>query len=147
MDQMLFSRLSMLETTCMTAHSIYCSNLSVCTCRPWQYALSIGSCSTNLCTTNQSVTPSYLTSSCLHQGIYVLDYFWNETWYLKTIDVCHDHFGWYLGWGDCVWLPYMYTLQVGTIWWYPLFLYNLTILYTWYGSNCERVRLITRNFV
>lgn len=33
------------------------------------------------------------------QAIYVLDFFWNETWYLKTIDICHDHFGWYLGWG------------------------------------------------
>uniref|UniRef100_A0A804HJI8 7-dehydrocholesterol reductase n=1 Tax=Homo sapiens TaxID=9606 RepID=A0A804HJI8_HUMAN len=46
------------------------------------------------------------------QAIYVIDFFWNETWYLKTIDICHDHFGWYLGWGDCVWLPYLYTLQV-----------------------------------
>ncbi|KAM5249008.1 7-dehydrocholesterol reductase isoform 2-T2 [Ctenodactylus gundi] len=45
------------------------------------------------------------------QAIYVLDFFWNENWYLKTIDICHDHFGWYLGWGDCVWLPYLYTLQ------------------------------------
>ncbi|XP_042197343.1 7-dehydrocholesterol reductase isoform X2 [Callorhinchus milii] len=45
------------------------------------------------------------------QAIYVLDFFWNESWYLKTIDICHDHFGWYLGWGDCVWLPYLYTLQ------------------------------------
>lgn len=42
----------------------------------------------------------------------MLDFFWNETWYLKTIDICHDHFGWYLGWGDCVWLPFLYTLQV-----------------------------------
>lgn len=53
----------------------------------------------------------YLTTPVL-QAIYVLDFFWNETWYLKTIDICHDHFGWYLGWGDCVWLPYLYTLQV-----------------------------------
>ncbi|KAM9302403.1 7-dehydrocholesterol reductase [Gastrophryne carolinensis] len=45
------------------------------------------------------------------QAIYVVDFFWNEAWYLKTIDICHDHFGWYLGWGDCVWLPYLYTLQ------------------------------------
>nr|XP_028584701.1 7-dehydrocholesterol reductase-like isoform X2 [Podarcis muralis] len=45
------------------------------------------------------------------QGIYVLDFFWNEAWYLKTMDICHDHFGWYLGWGDTVWLPYLYTLQ------------------------------------
>nr|CAB3237583.1 7-dehydrocholesterol reductase [Phallusia mammillata] len=45
------------------------------------------------------------------QAIYVLDFFWNEAWYLKTIDICHDHFGWMLAWGDLVWLPYMYTLQ------------------------------------
>ncbi|XP_068177002.1 7-dehydrocholesterol reductase [Antennarius striatus] len=45
------------------------------------------------------------------QALYVLDFFWNEAWYLKTMDICHDHFGWYLGWGDCVWLPYLYTLQ------------------------------------
>jgi len=45
------------------------------------------------------------------QAIYVLDFFWHESWYLKTIDICHDHFGWMLSWGDTVWLPYMYTLQ------------------------------------
>ncbi|XP_070579698.1 7-dehydrocholesterol reductase-like isoform X1 [Ptychodera flava] len=56
------------------------------------------------------VTNSMILVNILH-AIYVLDYFWNETWYLNTIDICHDHFGWYLGWGDCVWLPYLYTLQ------------------------------------
>lgn len=45
------------------------------------------------------------------QVIYILDFFWHEAWYLKTIDICHDHFGWMLAWGDSVWLPYMYTLQ------------------------------------
>lgn len=45
------------------------------------------------------------------QAIYVIDFFWNEAWYLNTIDMCHEHFGWMLAWGDCVWLPYMYTLQ------------------------------------
>lgn len=44
--------------------------------------------------------------------IYVVDYFWNEAWYLHTIDMHHDHFGWYLAWGDMVYLPFMYTLQV-----------------------------------
>lgn len=44
-------------------------------------------------------------------ALYVLDFFWNETWYLKTIDIAHDHFGWMLAWGDCVWLPYTYTIQ------------------------------------
>lgn len=45
------------------------------------------------------------------QAIYVVDFFWHERWYLKTIDICHDHFGWMLSWGDSVWLPFMYTLQ------------------------------------
>ena len=45
------------------------------------------------------------------QSIYVLDFFWNEGWYLRTIDICHEHFGYYLSWGDLVWLPFMYTLQ------------------------------------
>lgn len=45
------------------------------------------------------------------QLLYVLYFFWKEAWYLKTIDIHHDHFGWMLSWGDLVWLPYMYTLQ------------------------------------
>ncbi|XP_077864921.1 7-dehydrocholesterol reductase-like [Saccoglossus kowalevskii] len=56
------------------------------------------------------VTNSMILVNILH-CMYVVDYFWNESWYLHTIDICHDHFGWYLGWGDCVWLPYLYTLQ------------------------------------
>lgn len=44
-------------------------------------------------------------------AIYVLDFFWNEGWYLRTIDIAHDHFGFYLAWGDNVWLPWMYTIQ------------------------------------
>jgi len=48
--------------------------------------------------------------SFLHT-VYILDFFWNEDWYLCTIDIAHDHFGWYLAWGDSVWLPFMYTLQ------------------------------------
>lgn len=47
----------------------------------------------------------------LLQGAYVLDFFWNEQWYLQTIDIAHDHFGFYFCWGDLVWLPFMYTLQ------------------------------------
>ena len=57
-----------------------------------------------------NVTNSMILVNVL-QAIYVLDFFWHETWYLKTIDICHDHFGWMLSWGDLVWLPYMYTLQ------------------------------------
>ena len=57
------------------------------------------------------VTNSMLLVNYLH-GLYVVDFFWNEAWYLHTIDICHDHFGWYYGFGDMAWLPWMYTLQV-----------------------------------
>lgn len=43
--------------------------------------------------------------------VYVLDLFINESWYTRTIDIQHDHFGFYLAWGDMVWLPFCYTLQ------------------------------------
>ncbi|KAI9360037.1 ergosterol biosynthesis ERG4/ERG24 [Zopfochytrium polystomum] len=56
------------------------------------------------------ITNSMILVNILH-AIYVLDFFYNEDWYLRTIDICHDHFGFYLAWGDSVWLPYMYTLQ------------------------------------
>jgi 7-dehydrocholesterol reductase len=57
-----------------------------------------------------TVTNSMILVNLL-QGLYVLYFFWKEAWYLKTIDIHHDHFGWLLAWGDCVWLPFMYTLQ------------------------------------
>ncbi|KAJ3192963.1 7-dehydrocholesterol reductase [Entophlyctis luteolus] len=56
------------------------------------------------------VTNSMWLLMVLH-AIYVVDFFYNEDWYLRTIDICHDHFGFYLAWGDSVWLPFMYTLQ------------------------------------
>ena len=57
------------------------------------------------------ITDSMILINILH-AIYVVDFFWNENWYLKTIDICHEHFGWYLAWGDLAWLPFTYTLQV-----------------------------------
>lgn len=57
-----------------------------------------------------AVTNSMLLVNLL-QGLYVIYFFWKEAWYLNTIDIHHDHFGWMLAWGDSVWLPYMYTLQ------------------------------------
>lgn len=56
------------------------------------------------------VTNSMILVNLLH-GLYVVYFFWKESWYLNTIDISHDHFGWMLAWGDSVWLPYMYTLQ------------------------------------
>ncbi|KAJ5644240.1 ergosterol biosynthesis ERG4/ERG24 family-domain-containing protein [Penicillium longicatenatum] len=43
--------------------------------------------------------------------IYVVDFFLNEEWYLATIDIAHDHFGFALAWGSAVWLPVVYTSQ------------------------------------
>ncbi|CAG8957335.1 hypothetical protein HYFRA_00010759 [Hymenoscyphus fraxineus] len=56
------------------------------------------------------ITNSILISTLLHT-FYVVDFFINEDWYLRTIDICHDHFGFYLAWGSSIWLPFMYTLQ------------------------------------
>ena len=43
--------------------------------------------------------------------VYVVDLFVNEAWYLKTLDISHDHFGFYLGWGSMAALPSIYTIQ------------------------------------
>ncbi|TGZ76784.1 ERG4/ERG24 ergosterol biosynthesis protein [Ascodesmis nigricans] len=59
---------------------------------------------------NGFVTNSIIIVDILH-AIYVVDFFVNEDWYLRTIDICHDHYGFYLAWGSMVWLPTMYTLQ------------------------------------
>lgn len=56
-----------------------------------------------------TVTNSMIAVNVLHL-VYILDFFWNEDWYLRTIDIAHDHFGWMLAWGDAVWLPFVYTL-------------------------------------
>jgi hypothetical protein len=77
----------------------------------------------------------YITNSMIVvnilQALYVADLFINEHWYiptspsrfsakpdlnrrsryLHTIDICHDHFGFYFAWGSGVFLPTTYTLQ------------------------------------
>ncbi|KAK3319032.1 ergosterol biosynthesis ERG4/ERG24 [Apodospora peruviana] len=45
------------------------------------------------------------------QVIYVADFYVNESWYLGTIDIAHDHYGFYLAWGCFCYLPTMYTIQ------------------------------------
>ncbi len=47
----------------------------------------------------------------LLHALYVLDFFWNEEWYTRTVDISHDHFGFMLAWGDTTFLPSFYTLQ------------------------------------
>ncbi|KAB8073313.1 ergosterol biosynthesis ERG4/ERG24 [Aspergillus leporis] len=63
-------------------------------------------------------SPSLILVTILH-GIYVLDFFINEAWYLRTIDIAHDHYGFYLAWGCLTWVPSMYTLQTQFLGLYP----------------------------
>ena len=71
----------------------------------------------------------YITKSMLlvnlFQFLYVVDFFYNEDWYLRTIDVSHDHFGFYLAWGDTAFLPTLYTLQAQYLGRYPVHLSTL----------------------
>ena len=70
------------------------------------------------------VTNSMILVNLLH-GIYIVDVFYHEDWYLRTIDMSHDHFGFYLGWGNLVFVPFTFTIQA-------LYLvYNPTNLSLW----------------
>jgi len=94
----------------------------------------------------------YVTNSMylviLFHAIYVMDFFYNEDWYLRTIDIAHDHFGFMLSWGDSVWLPYMYTLQAQYLYWNPVQLdwvyfsfvlsIGLTGYYIFRGTNHQK---------
>ncbi|KAH8674175.1 ergosterol biosynthesis ERG4/ERG24 family protein [Xylariales sp. PMI_506] len=51
--------------------------------------------------------------------IYILEFFAKESWYLRTIDIAHDHFGFYLAWGSLALLPTMYTIQTQYLGRYP----------------------------
>ncbi|ETS78136.1 hypothetical protein PFICI_10198 [Pestalotiopsis fici W106-1] len=57
-----------------------------------------------------SIGSSMILVTILHM-IYVLDFFVHEHWYLGTIDIAHEHYGFYLAWGCFAFLPTTYTLQ------------------------------------
>ena len=48
---------------------------------------------------------------CFFQVLYVVDYFWFEDAILTTWDIKHENFGFMLGWGCLVWIPFAYSLQ------------------------------------
>lgn len=52
-----------------------------------------------------------LTLVTILQVLYVIDFYVNEAWYLGTIDIAHDHYGFYLAWGCFCFLPTTYTIQ------------------------------------
>jgi protein-S-isoprenylcysteine O-methyltransferase Ste14 len=45
------------------------------------------------------------------QILYVTDYFVVEDAILTTWDIRHEPFGWMLGWGSLVWVPFTYAIQ------------------------------------
>ncbi|KAF7846202.1 hypothetical protein BT93_L4869 [Corymbia citriodora subsp. variegata] len=67
------------------------------------------------------VTTSMMIVTLFHT-IYVVDFFYNEDWYTRTIDISHDHFGFMLAWGDTTFLPTFYTLQTQYLARYPTYL-------------------------
>lgn len=67
------------------------------------------------------------------QAVYVIDFFWNEAWYTRTVDIAHDHFGFYLAWGTTSFLPQFYTLQAQYLARYPT---HLTPLQAMFWLSC-----------
>lgn len=66
----------------------------------------------------------------IFHAIYVIDFFYHEDWYLRTIDMAHDHFGFYFGWGDTVWLPFMYNVQAYYLYKHPVTLEGFWLVLT-----------------
>jgi 7-dehydrocholesterol reductase len=56
------------------------------------------------------------------QMVYVIDWAWKESWYLATLDIMHDHFGFFLGYGAACWIKTAYTAQAWYLVHYPVHL-------------------------
>jgi protein-S-isoprenylcysteine O-methyltransferase Ste14 len=64
---------------------------------------------------------------CFFQILYVADYFMFEDAILTTWDIKHENFGFMLGWGCLVWIPFAYSLQ-------PLYLVAHPEPLPWWGA-------------
>eukprot|EP00744_Colponema_vietnamica_P000874 GILI01001515.1.p1 GENE.GILI01001515.1~~GILI01001515.1.p1 ORF type:complete len:471 (-),score=146.77 GILI01001515.1:249-1457(-) len=71
-----------------------------------------------------SLTNSMALVLLLH-SVYIVDFFWKEDWYLATIDIMHDHYGWYFGWGVTCWLEVTYCYQAWYLVTHPIVLSTL----------------------
>ncbi|KAI9803731.1 MAG: erg24, C-14 sterol reductase [Piccolia ochrophora] len=80
----------------------------------------------------QYKTHGYLSDSIvltfLFQALYIFDGWWMEDSILTTIDVTTDGFGFMLSFGDLVWLPFIYSIQLRYLAIYPVQLGVLGIL-------------------
>jgi protein-S-isoprenylcysteine O-methyltransferase Ste14 len=87
---------------------------------------------------------------CFFQILYVADYFYFEDAILSTWDIKHENFGFMLGWGCLVWIPFAYSLQPLYLvahpeplpWWGAtgILLLNLLGFYIFRSSNLQKHR-------
>ncbi|KAE8166064.1 ERG4/ERG24 ergosterol biosynthesis protein [Aspergillus tamarii] len=56
----------------------------------------------------------------LIRALVSVDFLWNEDWYLRSIDVCEETFGFYFAFGSGFFLHFMYTLQSQYLVRYPV---------------------------
>lgn len=56
------------------------------------------------------------------QSVYVAKFFLWETGYFCSMDIQHDHAGYYICWGCLVWLPSMYTMHTYFLTKHPILL-------------------------
>ncbi|KAE8387070.1 ergosterol biosynthesis ERG4/ERG24 family-domain-containing protein [Aspergillus alliaceus] len=63
----------------------------------------------------QYETHAYITNTMICviflRGLLIVHFFANEEWYLHSMDVCDEPFGFYFTWGSSVFFPTIYTLQ------------------------------------
>jgi 7-dehydrocholesterol reductase len=85
------------------------------------------------------------------QTAYVMKFFFWERGYLSTLDMMHDHFGFYICWGVTTWLPAVYTSQalylvnhpcnLGAGWTCALLAFGLGSIYLNYAADAQRKRV------
>jgi 7-dehydrocholesterol reductase len=86
------------------------------------------------------------------QLIYIFKFFWWEHGYFRSIDIMHDHAGWYICWGCLAWVPSLYTgtgiflvnhpVELGL----PLasFMFIAGVLCIWINYDADNQRAIFR---
>ncbi len=62
------------------------------------------------------------------QMIYITKFFIWEKGYLRSMDIAHDHFGFYICWGVLVWVPFFYTSPILYLVHHPYQLSNTVVI-------------------
>jgi 7-dehydrocholesterol reductase len=89
--------------------------------------------------------------SVLLQVVYILKFFYWEGGYFATLDIMHDRFGYYIGWGVLVWIPGVYTLTAQWLVKHPidlspaaavgLTIFGLFAIWANYDADAQRARV------